>query len=149
MEKKSLSDEWLAQIHADGYRITRSRRIIVEELATSQKALDPADLFTLCRSKDPGLGLVTVYRTLDQLELLGLIHRVHQPDGCHTIVRKQNGHEHVLICTSCGKAVTFKGDNFDNLSARVAAETGFAIQDHMLQLFGLCPECQKNNQEFS
>ena len=149
MEKKSLSDEWLTQIRADGYRITRSRRIIVEELATSQKALDPVDLFTLCRKKDPGLGLVTVYRTLEQLELLGLIHRVHQPDGCHTIVRKQNGHEHVLICTSCGKAVTFKGDNIDNLSARVAADTGFAIQDHMLQLFGLCPDCQKTNQESS
>ena len=145
MVKKSLSVEWLAQIRADGYRITRSRRIIVEELASSQKALDPADLFTLCRQKDPGLGLVTVYRTLEQLELLGLIHRVHQPIGCHTIVRKQNGHEHVLICTSCGKAVTFNGDNIDNLSARVAADTGFSIQDHMLQFFGLCPECQKIN----
>jgi Fe2+ or Zn2+ uptake regulation protein len=58
-------------------------------------------------------------------------------------MRKQSGHEHLLICTSCGKAVTFHGDNFDDLSHEVAADTGFSIQDHMLQLFGLCPDCQE------
>jgi len=71
---------------------------------------------------------VTVYRTLEQLEVLGLIQRVHQPDGCHTIMRKQSGHEHLLICTSCGKAVTFHGDNFDDLSHEVAADTGFPFR---------------------
>ena len=140
--EKSLANEWLTRLQANGYRITRARRIIVEELAAAQKVMDAVDLFASCRTKDPELGLVTVYRTLEQLEVLGLIQRVHQPDGCHTIMRKQSGHEHLLICTSCGKAVTFHGDNFDDLSHEVAADTGFSIQDHMLQLFGLCPDCQ-------
>jgi len=62
-----------------------------------------------------------------------LIQRVHQADGCHTVMRKQNGHEHLLVCTSCGRTVTFCGDNFESLSSKVASETGFAVSDHMLQ----------------
>jgi len=142
MENQSLTEQWLQCLQSSGYRITASRRIIVEELAQSQRALEPVDLFALCRKKDPKLGLVTVYRTLEQLELLGLIQRVHQGDGCHTIMRKNNTHEHLLICTSCGNAVTFHGDHLEQLSTQVAVETGYSVDDHMLQLFGLCPECQ-------
>jgi Fe2+ or Zn2+ uptake regulation protein len=142
MSEHPLVKEWLSQLQANGYRITHARRVIVEELVKSQKALEPVDLFTICRKKDPALGLVTIYRTLDQLDQLGLIQRVHQADGCHTVMRKQNGHEHLLVCTSCGRTVTFCGDNFESLSSKVASETGFAVSDHMLQFFGICPECQ-------
>ncbi len=146
MENQSLTEQWLQCLQSSGYRITSSRRIIVEELAESQRALEPVDLFALCRQKDPKLGLVTVYRTLEQLERLGLIQRVHQADGCHTIMRKNNGHEHLLICTSCGKVVSFHGDRLEQLSNQVAVETGYSVDDHMLQLFGLCPECQVKDQ---
>jgi Fe2+ or Zn2+ uptake regulation protein len=139
----SMADEWLAQLQANGFRVTHPRKVIVEELVNSQRALEPVDLFAICRKRDPKLGLVTVYRTLDQLEQLGLIQRVHQADGCHTVMRKQNGHEHLLVCTVCGKTVPFNGDNFENLSRQVANDTGFAVSDHMLQFFGICPECQK------
>jgi Fe2+ or Zn2+ uptake regulation protein len=142
MSVRPLVNEWLLQLQENGFRITHPRRVIVEELLTSEKALEPVDLYAACRRRDPKLGLVTVYRTLDQLEQLDLIQRVHQADGCHTVMRKQNGHEHLLVCTSCGKTVTFCGDNFESLSNQVASETGFTVKDHMLQLFGLCPDCQ-------
>ncbi len=31
-----------------------------------------------------------------------------------------------------------------SLIARVEARTGYEVWDHLLQLFGLCPECQAN-----
>jgi len=89
MSEHPLVKEWLSQLQANGYRITHARRVIVEELVKSQKALEPVDLFTICRKKDPALGLVTIYRTLDQLDQLGLIQRVHQADGCHTVMRSK------------------------------------------------------------
>ena len=142
MSQPPITDQWLNCLLAGGYRITTQRRIIVEELVKAQRALDPVDLFAVCRKRDPGLGLVTVYRTLEQLELLGLIQRVHRSDGCHMIMRKNDGHEHLLICTSCGKTVSFQGDHLEQLSSQVAEETGFSVDDHMLQLFGLCPDCR-------
>lgn len=147
MQNQTLASQWLASLQKSGCRITSARNIIVEELTCAQRALEPADLYALCRKKDPHLGLVTVYRTLEQLESLGLIQRVHRSDGCHMIMRKNDGHEHLLICTSCGKTVSFQGDHLELLFDRVALETGFSVEDHMLQLFGLCPECRADVHE--
>ncbi len=55
------------------------------------------------------MGLVTVYRTVEKLEELGLVQRVHQPSGCQSFIAAAVGHQHLLICQSCGKVVFFDG----------------------------------------
>jgi len=53
MSEHPLVKEWLSQLQANGYRITHARRVIVEELVKSQKALEPVDLFTIAGRKIP------------------------------------------------------------------------------------------------
>lgn len=134
-------ENWLVLLQDSGYRVTGPRRVIVELLAQSTRALGPIDVYDLGRLEYPGLGLVTVYRTLEKLEELGLIQRVHMPDGCHRYMRAMQGHQHILLCTRCGQVVFFEGDDIDPLTAKVAQRTGFIVQEHWLQLFGLCPQC--------
>ncbi|MHB1385414.1 MAG: transcriptional repressor, partial [Bellilinea sp.] len=55
---------WLDLLQSSGYRLTTPRRAIVELMAGSQRALGPIEVFDLGRAGHPGLGLVTVYRTL-------------------------------------------------------------------------------------
>ena len=138
----TLSDEWLAKLQANGYRITRPLKAIVDILAGATRALEPVDIFDMGRREYPKMGLVTVYRALDKLVELELVQRVHKADGCHAYLRAANGHEHILLCTRCGQAVFFAGDNIASLMDRVARESGFIIQDHWLQLSGLCANCQ-------
>ena len=137
-------NSWLTTLQDSGYRLTGPRRVIVEILAASQRALTPLDIYDLGRVEYPRLGLVTVYRTLEKLEDLGLVQRVHQADGCHMILPAAQGHEHVLICHNCGHAEFFSGDDLGGLIESVASRSGFRIQEHWLQLSGLCEECQKN-----
>lgn len=137
-----LSEEWLARLQASGYRLTSPLRVIVEILATATRALGPMDLFDLGRREYPKMGLVTVYRALDKLEELGLVQRVHQANGCHAYLRAANGHEHILLCTRCGRVVYFAGDDLSALIASVSQQSGFTIQEHWLQLHGLCANCQ-------
>jgi len=137
-------DEWLERLQASGYRLTGPRRAIAEIVASSNKALGPLDIFDRGRGDYPGLGLVTVYRTLEKLEELGLVQRVHQPDGCHRYLPATRGHQHLVLCTHCGRAEYFDGDDLQCLFERVTARSGFQIQEHWLQLFGLCPECQQD-----
>jgi Fur family ferric uptake transcriptional regulator len=85
---------------------------------------------------------VTVYRTLEKLQDLGLVQRIHQPNGCHRYLRAADGHEHVLLCSRCGRAIYFSGDDVTALSDDLAQRTGFCIQEHWLQLLGLCADCQ-------
>lgn len=135
---------WTQTLQLSGYRLTAARLAVVNVIANSQRALNPMDAYLLAREEYPGLGLVTVYRTLEKLEELGLVVRVHAPDGCGAYLSAAAGHEHLIICTRCHRAEYFAGDDLHPLMDRVVAEHGYQIQDHWLQLFGLCPECRQN-----
>ena len=138
----NLSKTWLVALQKNGYRLTGPLRTIVELLANSLYTLTPVDLFETGRKIYPGLGLVTVYRTLEKMEELGLIQRVHQPGACNRYLRAAQGHEHLLLCTSCGRVETFSGDDLGGLIQNIAVHSGFTIQEHWLQLFGLCAACK-------
>ena len=133
---------WLKCLQIDGYRLTRPRRAVVSTLAISQRALSPTQIFDLARRHYPSLGLVSVYRTLETLDALSLIQRVHQPNGCQTYIASSIGHQHLLICQQCGQTTFFDGDNLNPLVTRVEKQSGFHITEHWLQLFGLCESCQ-------
>lgn len=141
----AISQAWLATLQANGYRLTRPLQVIVTILANTTHALGPVEIFDLGRRQYPKMGLVTVYRALEKLEELGLVSRVHQANGCHAYLRAANGHEHLLLCTSCGRTVYFAGDDLSTLIEWVANQSGFSIQEHWLQLYGLCAACQQRH----
>jgi Fe2+ or Zn2+ uptake regulation protein len=133
---------WLSQLQENGYRLTGARIAIIETIQNSPRALTPVEVFDLARKKYHALGLVSVYRTLEKLEELHLIQRVHQPQGCQAFIAASHGHEHLLLCQNCGQVAFFEGDDLDVLIQTISKKTGFVIHDHWLQLFGLCSACQ-------
>jgi Fur family ferric uptake transcriptional regulator len=135
-------ESWLDSLQDSGYRLTVPRRAIVSIVACSPRALDATDIYDQGRVEHPRLGLVTVYRTLEKLEQLGLIQRVHQPHGCNMYLRAPQGHEHLLLCKTCGRMEYFRGDDLSQLIEDTSHRSGYQIQEHWLQLFGLCSSCQ-------
>jgi len=79
--------------------LTLPRKAVVETMEGNMHALTPVEVFDAARKQCPGLGLVSVYRTLEKLEQLGLVQRVHQTKGCQAFVRTGDGHQH-LLCLS-------------------------------------------------
>jgi Fe2+ or Zn2+ uptake regulation protein len=118
---QNRSAEWLNCLQANGYRLTATRRVVVETLASSQRILSPLDVYDSARERYPGLGLVTVYRTIEKLEELGLLQRVHQPSGCHGFISAFSGHQHLLICQECG-----------------CSSSGYALTASMMMLVNNC-----------
>ncbi len=135
---------WLTQLQSNGYRLTSARKAVVETMARTPSALNPLEVYQQAKASCPSLGLVTVYRTLEKLEELHLIQRVHQPGGCNAYLPHAQGHQHLIICQGCGKAVYFEGEDMQAFFEQVAGEHGFTVREHWLQLFGLCSECSKN-----
>jgi Fur family ferric uptake transcriptional regulator len=136
-------ETWQQVLTEAGCRITAPRQVVIEVLSQSGVPLAPQAILTLGQKQHTRLGLVTVYRTLDLFEHLGLASRVHLTEGCHGYVLRQPGHRHILLCQQCGQSVEFSGHNdLDALMERVGARTGYSIADHWLQLFGICPACQ-------
>jgi Fur family transcriptional regulator, ferric uptake regulator len=138
------TEDWLSQLHVNGYRITKARGAVVETVAYSTRALTPVEVYDMARKKYRALGLVTVYRTLEKLEELHLIQRVHQPLGCQAFISAGHGHQHLLLCQNCGRVEFFEGDDVDALTKAVAKKTGYLITEHWFQLFGLCANCRVN-----
>ena len=133
---------WLAELHSNGYRLTAPRRAVVETVVRSPRALTPLQVYERARRRYHALGLVSVYRTLEKLEQLGLVQRVHQPQGCQAFIAAGHGHQHMLLCQRCGRVTYFEGDDLDDLIGSLASRTGYKIRGHWLQLFGLCASCQ-------
>jgi len=140
--ESSISTQWYTELQSHGYRLTEPMRALVEILCQSDRILNPLELFDLGRKSYPKMGLVTVYRTLEKLEAAGLVQRIHQANNCHGYLRAANGHEHILLCTRCGRVEYFAGDDLSGLFTRVEQKSGFKIQEHWLQLHGLCKNCQ-------
>ena len=138
-----LKNEWLTQLQNKGYRITNPMKIIVDILAKSNHLLNPTEVYLQAKKINPKVGLVTVYRTIEKMEHSGLNDRVHMPDGCQSFFHSSDGHQHLLICTACGKANYFEGENLSIFFQKMGSQFGYDINDHWLQLFGLCDDCQK------
>ena len=142
MKEEPATQSWLDALAGHGARQTAALRAICEVLAASPRALDALEIFEEGRKRCAGLGLVTVYRTLEILEELGLAARVHLPGGCNRYIRSAAGHQHLMICSACGQAEYFEGDDLTRLFQQVAGKNSFQVQEHWLQLFGLCRACQ-------
>jgi Fe2+ or Zn2+ uptake regulation protein len=138
-----ISDTWLNRLQENGYRLTEARRAVVEIIQKSTRALTPVEVFDQARQKYRALGLVSVYRTLEKLEELHLIQRVHQPQGCQAFIAESKGHEHLLLCQNCGRVTFFEGDDLNALMSAISKKTGYQIREHWLQLFGICQACQR------
>jgi len=132
------------ELQGSGARLTKPRKAILDVIAASEQPLSAMDIFERAQQQVPNLGLVTVYRTIDTLESLGLIDRIHGSTDCQTIFRAASGHRHLLSCTDCGKSVYFDGVLAEREFDRIGLENGFEITDHILQLYGICEKCQEN-----
>ncbi|MFW5713168.1 MAG: Fur family transcriptional regulator [Brevefilum sp.] len=135
------------ELNKQGLRLTQPRRDVLDVLEQAQVPLSPQTIHERTVAAGADIGLATVYRTLDLLDDFGLVRRVHGPEACHGYVLASPGHHHTLVCKGCAKTVEFTGsEDLDALLARIEKNTGFQIQDHLLQLNGLCPDCQEGTQ---
>lgn len=143
MGMSSLTEEQVIEaLSQAGYRITQSRRAVIRVLLEDNGFASPSEIWERAVEYYPRIGLVTVYRTLDLLSRLGFVRRIHTDEGCHGRASTRLGHRHHLICRQCGAAVEFEGCDLSIFLARVSGETGYLVEEHMLELIGLCPECR-------
>ena len=139
----SLDADQLSQmLNVRGYKSTAPRRAVLDIVAAMQESLSPAEIYRRARRRYPRLGLVTVYRTLEILVEAGALRRMHLDDGCHSYAPTQASHSHHLICSSCNQVVEFAECDLDGLLKSVARKTGFRVEGHWLEVFGLCPNCR-------
>ena len=127
-----------------GFKITPQRRTILSIITLSHEHLTPAAIYNRVYQEHPGIGLVTIYRTLEILARLGLICEVHAGGNCRSyLARRPAEHHHHLICSECGTVIDFTDCDLSELEQRLSQKTGFEIESHLLEFLGRCPVCHK------
>ncbi|MBO8126448.1 MAG: transcriptional repressor [Firmicutes bacterium] len=140
---QALLEEAASKLRQAGYKLTRPRRVIMEWFYRKQEHATPHQVHAAV--KDFGVGLTSVYRNLELLAQVGILRQVCFHDGYQRYEPVLPGdHHHHLICSGCGKVVKFFNCDLDKLEEQLAAETGYVVDRHMLQVFGYCRRCQKD-----
>lgn len=140
MSKQELSN-LIKSLQAQGYRLSGGRELILSVLATSSQPLRALDILQAPSLKKTGVNRATVYRALAFLEKIGVL-EVLRLDGDERLYHLNLHHHHHLVCTACKKieAVHFC-DRLRREEAQIAATTGFKVQRHVLEFYGLCKDC--------
>jgi Fur family transcriptional regulator, ferric uptake regulator len=108
------------------------------------------ELYHQIRTQDPGIGLVTVYRTLKLLRQAGLATERAFGDGYARFdPNPADWTHHHLICTRCGTVREFQDKDLRILGRKVARTLGFTITEHKLELYGLCRDCGRAERDRS
>jgi Fur family ferric uptake transcriptional regulator len=125
-----------------GYRLTSPRRAVAELIGDRRGHFTADDLLSESRRRRLGVTRATVFRSLDVLTELGLVERLDLPSGEHAFVACDTAHHHHLVCSSCGRSTEVDDNGLEAVAAAIARQSGYRVDTHRLELFGLCPGCQ-------
>lgn len=139
MDLQKMLAEYLVQ---KGLKSTSQRKIILQEFLDQASHLSTEELYLKVRSKHPGIGYATVHRTLKLFAECGIAVERNFGDGQgrFELIHGDEHHDH-LICNRCGLIIEFENPQIEKLQEQVANQHNFIIENHRLELYGLCSEC--------
>jgi Fur family ferric uptake transcriptional regulator len=135
------NDPIVTALDRAGYRLTAPRRTLAELIAEHEGSFTAHDLLAESRRRRLRVGRATVFRTLDALTELGVIERLDLLSGEHAFVSCRPAHHHHVVCSRCGRAAEIDDRGLRSVVRDIARRSGYRIDDHRLELFGLCPAC--------
>jgi Fe2+ or Zn2+ uptake regulation protein len=137
----ALLETALRTLREHGGRVTGPRRAILGLLTTEHGPFTAEEVHG--RMKAGACDLVTVYRSLAAMEALNLVRRCDFGDGSYRYeINTGEHHHHHIVCRSCHGVKTLDLCVAAGLE-RVARELGYGNVTHTLEIFGICPKCQR------
>lgn len=136
-------DEWLDTLQRNGYRITEVCAVIVDIILQADCPLSAEQVWDAARQSRPETGRATVYRTIEKLENLGLLRRIHGYHGCGHFLPASPEPTLLFVCLTCGYADYIDYQPLNRLVGGTQSINGHHITDSRLQLFGICASCMQ------
>jgi Fur family transcriptional regulator, ferric uptake regulator len=122
-------------------RRTRSQECILQVLQSLNRSISAQDLYIELRNQGQSIGLATVYRSLEALKLAGVVQARTLGTG-ESLYSSVQEDKHHFTCLQCGSSIPINECPVHDLEEALNKSHHFKIYYHMLEFFGLCPQCQ-------
>jgi Fe2+ or Zn2+ uptake regulation protein len=137
-------DPIVAALENAGYRLTRPRLALADLIGAREgNTFTAADLVADAHARRLGIGRATVFRSIELLESVGAVERIDLQNGSHAYVACVPNHHHHVICARCARSTEIDDLGLGAIAREVTRRTGYRVDEHRLELFGLCPACQR------
>lgn len=127
-------------LEESGYRITKPRLAVFHTLQRNHRPQSMTELATTLRGK---VDRVSVYRTIDMYEQLGIVTRI--TTGWKYKLELSDmflSHHHHITCLICERVVTIEeSDETENYINSLGTTAGYTRVSHQLELQGYCDRC--------
>jgi Fur family peroxide stress response transcriptional regulator len=141
-EQNRLEDI-ISKLRQRDFRITPQRIAILKAFLQSSDHPGIDQVYEKVKINFPTTSLATVYKTVKLLKDEGEILEINFGDGANRYDgNKPYPHPH-LVCTRCKKITDPAVSLLDKMTAELASSSGYHIESHQVEFFGVCPECQK------
>lgn len=146
-EDTGTSGDWVEHtaetLREAGYRSSGPRMAVVETLGRHGCLQTSAEIADRLRSEGRDVGVATVYRALELLEGLGLLHRLETGEGParYEPAHPSGEHHHHLVCERCGRVIAFEDQGVERSMGRLARRLDFLVEGHDIVLRGKCTTC--------
>lgn len=136
--------EALDTLKESGVRITPQRHAILEYLINCMSHPTADEIYKALESKFPNMSVATVYNNLRVFRDVGLVKELTYGDQSSRFDFTTTDHYHA-ICENCGKIVDFQYPGLDEVEQFAEHVSGFNVSHHRLEVYGLCPDCTKED----
>jgi Fur family ferric uptake transcriptional regulator len=142
----SMARKWAdhaeRELSRAGHRSGGARAEVLGLLGQQRCCLSAQEIHDELRRRERAVGLASVYRALDTLSGLGLVHKVDVGGvACFEPADPSGEHHHHAICRRCGERSAFEDPELEALIERAGRRLGYEITAHDITLHGLCPAC--------
>jgi Fur family transcriptional regulator, ferric uptake regulator len=132
------------ELRRAGHRSGGARTAVLDQIARQDCCVTAQEIFDSLRAEGRDAGMASVYRALDLLTRLGLVHRVEVADAAGYEPALPSGvHHHHVVCERCGKVSSFEDEGLERAIDRVAGRLEFDVDAHDVVLRGACEDCRK------
>lgn len=143
---------WQDRFQNMGARITAPRELVINILHDTDDHMSASDVYIRAHQVNPGIGLTTVYRTLEMLAHMGIVQKFDFGDGKarYELINNPGGkkHHHHLICLRCKTIMDyteFIDDEIEFINktqSKLSKKYNFDITDHAISFYGFCRQCR-------
>jgi Fur family transcriptional regulator, ferric uptake regulator len=133
----------LSVVRDSGLKPGRARAAVIEVLGAQTCCLAVLEIHDLIREQRSRVGIASVYRALETLTELGLVHRLELGSGgaYYEPAAPTGDHHHHLVCDSCGRVEAFSDERLERAIGDVSGGSGFQVAGHDIVLRGSCESC--------